>query len=180
MVEIPESGAPAPGRRVFFALVPDAATRARIARATKDAVGSSGGRPVGKDRYLATIVFLGSLTPAGVDVALAVPPIAVGAFDLSLDTLGSFENGGVLWIGPATIPPELAALEQRLWAALEERGFIREEREYRPHVTLARRGRRAVESQVEPIPWRVEELALVESLPDGRNVHYEVLQTWPL
>ena len=30
------------------------------------------------------------------------------------------------------------------------------------------------------MPWRVTELALVESLPDGRNVHYEVLETWPL
>ena len=57
-----------------------------------------------------------------------------------------------------------------------ERGFIREERIYRPHVTLARRAR-PVEAEVEPVEWHVAELALVESLPDGRNVHYEVLET---
>jgi hypothetical protein len=34
--------------RVFFALWPDDATRAAISRATRAAVGSSGGRPVAK------------------------------------------------------------------------------------------------------------------------------------
>ena len=56
---------------------------------------------------------------------------------------------------------------------------MREPRIYRPHVTLARRAR-AVTDAVDGVPWHVESLALVESLPDGRNVHYEVLQTWSL
>jgi 2'-5' RNA ligase len=60
-----------------------------------------------------------------------------------------------------------------------ERGFRADDRVYRPHVTLARRAR-PVEADIEPIRWRVEELALVESFPDGRNVHYEVLERWPL
>jgi len=47
------------------------------------------------------------------------------------------------------------------------------------HVTLARRAR-AIEEVVEPVRWPVRELALVESLPHGKTVHYEVLQTWPL
>ena len=54
-----------------------------------------------------------------------------------------------------------------------------EERIYRPHITLARRAR-PIEAAVEPIHWHVEDLALVESFPDGRNVHYEVLERWPL
>ncbi|HEY9182034.1 MAG TPA: RNA 2',3'-cyclic phosphodiesterase, partial [Gammaproteobacteria bacterium] len=62
---------------------------------------------------------------------------------------------------------------------LAERGFRADERIYRPHVTLARRAR-PVEAEVEPVRWRVEDLALVESFPDGRNVHYEVLERWPL
>jgi hypothetical protein len=46
-------------------------------------------------------------------------------------------------------------------------------------VTLARRAR-PVEVPVEPIAWSVRDLALVESFPDGRNVHYEVLERWPI
>jgi RNA 2',3'-cyclic 3'-phosphodiesterase len=167
------------GRRVFFALWPDAAVRTQLVRATREPVRLSGGRPTAKERLHVTVAFLGALSEPGLEIARGVPPIEVGAFDFVLDELGVFANGGVLWLGARTVPAALTELELRLWAELEGLGFIREERVYRPHVTLARRAR-AVEGQVAPVEWRVTELALVESLPDGRNVHYEVLETWPL
>ncbi len=170
---------PRDSRRVFFALWPDADTRARLARATKDAVRRSGGRPIAKDRFHVTVAFLGNLTPAGLEIASAVPPIRVGAFALVLDTIGAFTASRTLWLGARTAAPALLDLERRLWDALITKGFVREERLYRPHLTLARRAR-PVEVQIVPIEWPVGELALVESLPDGRNVHYEPLRTWPL
>jgi RNA 2',3'-cyclic 3'-phosphodiesterase len=170
---------PRDSRRVFFALWPDAETRARLARATKDAVRRSGGRPIAKDRFHVTVVFLGNLTPAGFEIANAVPPIPVGAFTLVLDTIGAFVSSRTLWLGARSVPPGLVELERRLWEALAANGFMREERIYRPHVTLARRAR-AVDLGVDPIEWPVAELALVESLPDGRNVHYEPLRSWAL
>jgi len=170
---------PRDSRRVFFALWPDADTRARLARATKDAVRHSGGRPIGKDRFHVTVAFLGNLTPAGLEIASAVPPIGVGAFALVLDVVGTFESSRSLWLGARSVPPALTELERRLWDALTAKGFIREERIYRPHVTLARRAR-PVEAEIAPVQWPVSELALVESLPAGRNVHYEPLRSWPL
>jgi len=167
------------GRRVFFALWPDATVRAQLVRATRDAVRLSGGRPVAKDRFHVTVAFLGELSRAGLEVARGVPPIDVGAFDLAFDELGSFANGGVLWLGARSVPAALTELERRLWDDLQGQGFVREERTYRPHVTLARRAR-PVTAEVPPVAWHVSELALVESLPDGRNVYYEVLETWPL
>jgi 2'-5' RNA ligase len=177
--EEPRDDPPRDSRRVFFALWPDAQTRARLARATKDAVRRSGGRPIAKDRLHVTVAFLGNLTPAGLEIASSVPPIAVGAFALALDTIGAFAGSRTLWLGARSVPPALLDLERRLWDALTAKGFIREERIYRPHVTLARRAR-AVDAQIDPVEWPVAELALVESLPDGRNVHYEPLRTWPL
>jgi 2'-5' RNA ligase len=170
---------PRDSRRVFFALWPDDATRTRLARATKDAVRRSGGRPIAKDKLHITVVFLGGLTPAGLAIASAVPPIGVGAFPLTLDRIGTFESSRTLWLGARSVPPALRELEKRLWDALEAEGFIREPRIYLPHLTLARRAR-PVDAEVDPVEWQVGELALVESLPEGRNVHYEVLQTWPL
>jgi RNA 2',3'-cyclic 3'-phosphodiesterase len=170
---------PHDSRRVFFALWPDVETRARLARATKDAVRRSGGRPIAKDRLHVTVAFLGNLTPAGFEIASAVPPISVGAFTLVLDTIGAFLSSRTLWLGSRSVPPGLIELERGLWEALAAKGFIREERIYRPHVTLARRAR-AVEEEIDSIEWRVTELALVESLPDGRNVHYEPLRSWPI
>jgi len=162
---------------VFFALWPDDATRTRIVRASKEAVRRCGGRPVAKDRLHVTVAFLGGLTPAGLEIAAAVPPIGVGAFALTLDRIGTFD--ATLWLGMRSVPTALAELERRLWAALEAQGFVRERRIYRPHMTLARRAR-PVDVEVDAVDWPVSELALVESLPDGRNVHYEVLRTWPL
>jgi 2'-5' RNA ligase len=170
---------PRGSRRVFFALWPDVETRARVARATKDAVRRSGGRPVAKDRFHVTVAFLGNLTPAGFEIASTVPPIPVGAFTLILDTIGAFVSSRTLWLGARSVPPALVELERRLWEALAAKRFMREERIYRPHVTLARRAR-AVDEEIAPVEWPVTELALVESLPDGRNVHYEPLRSWPL
>jgi len=165
--------------RAFFALWPDDATRSAISRATRDAVRASGGRPIAKERLHVTVAFLGELTTAGLDVARAVPPIPVGPFELSLDAIGVWPESKILWLAPTEPPPALGKLEAELWDALVERGFRGEDRIYRPHVTLARRAR-PVEASVEPVRFPVRELALVESFPDGRNVHYEVLERWAL
>ena len=166
--------------RVFFALWPDDATRSAISRATRDAVRASAGRPIAKDRFHLTVAFLGELSGAGLAVARAVPPISVGAFDLTLDALGVWPESKILWLAPSAPPSALGELEARVWDALAEQGFRAEDRTYRPHLTLARRSR-PLEVPVEPVPWSVRDLALVESFPDGsRNVHYEVLERWSL
>ena len=164
---------------MFFALWPDDATRAAISRATRDAVRLSGGRPIAKERLHVTIAFLGELTAAGLEVARGVPPIPVGPFELTFDAVGVWPESKILWLAPSAMPEALSQLEERLWTALVERGFRAEERVYRAHVTLARRAR-PVEVAVEPVSFPVRDLALVESFPDGRNVHYEVLERWAL
>ena len=174
-----ERGARPDRRRVFFALWPDDATRSALVRATKRAVQLGGGRPVAKERLHVTVAFLGQVTDEQLASARAAAPVAVGAFDLTLDLLGVWPQSRVLWLAGRHVPDALNALESELWTRLEPRGFVREERIYRPHLTLARRAR-PVEEDVDPVTWPVTELALVESLPDGRNVHYEVLERWPL
>ena len=97
----------------------------------------------------------------------------------TLDAVGVWPESKILWLAPSSPPDALAELEARLSDALAERGFLAEERVYRPHVTLARRAR-PVDAVVEPVRFPVRDLALVESFPDGRNVHYEVLERWAL
>lgn len=173
------TGAAPDNHRVFFALWPDDATRGAMSRATRAAVQASGGRPIAKERLHLTVAFLGELTGAGLEVARAVPPIAVGPFDVTLDAVGVWPESRILWLAPTSPPPALEELEARLWERLAGQGFRAEDRTYRPHVTLARRAR-PVEVPVEPVRWSVRELALVESFRAQRNVHYEVLERWPL
>ena len=180
MSDAPDSPAERPERhRAFFALWPDDAARAAIVRATRDAVRLSGGRPIAKERLHVTVAFLGEITPAGLEAARSAPPIPVGEFELTLDAVGVWPESRILWLAPSAPPEALFELEGGLWDALATRGFRAEERVYRPHVTLVRRAK-PIETAVEPVRFAVRDLALVESFPEGRSVHYEVLQRWPL
>jgi 2'-5' RNA ligase len=173
-----ESAAPR-RRRIFFALWPDEATRGAISRASRRAVRLSGGRPTAKRNLHITVAFLGMVDQEGLELAATVPPIETGPFDLVLDRLGYFKEARSLWLGPTEPPQALAALEQALWDGLEVVGFEREPRIYRPHLTVARRGR-AVDETVQPVHWNASSLTLVESIPLPRGVHYEPLRDWPL
>lgn len=166
-------------RRVFFALWPDEPTRATLARATRRAVRLSGGRPTARHNLHVTLAFLGGVTAEQLQRALSVPPVEVGSFELTLDTLGFQPRSRVLWLAAGEIPRALTALEQRLWTGLVEQGFDRERRAYRPHVTLTRRGR-AVEEPVKPVTWPVRRLALCESVQTEHGRRYQPLERWPL
>jgi RNA 2',3'-cyclic 3'-phosphodiesterase len=91
-----------------------------------------------------TLKFFGSITERDIRSieetlkekapALAPIPIAVG-------TMGVFPNLSkprVLWVGITTGLKELTEMQAEIEAALETAGFPREERAYRPHLTLGR------------------------------------------
>ena len=168
------------GKRVFVALWPDDAVRNAIEKATRRVVRLSGGRPTAKRNLHITVVFLGAVDEEQLERAASVPPIEVGPIELVLDVQGFFPTPRVLWIGPQHVPPALTALEQSLWDGLEQVGFEREARIYRPHLTLARRARAVTDETASVVHWRADALTLVESVPLHRNVHYEPLRHWPL
>jgi 2'-5' RNA ligase len=176
-------GTPSPGglHRLFFALVPPPAVRARIAQAAAavEQAHPSGGRLLKPDRYHVTLRFLGDFDP--------LPPSLPGAaraagdasklrrFGLRLDHAGSFGRNGVRWLGG---PPNdaLQALWSELGDALARQG-VRVLREgFVPHLTIARDARAPLAHvPIEPISWPVDGFALIESRP-GRP--YEILQRW--
>jgi 2'-5' RNA ligase len=167
----------ASSKRLFFAIVPDPQTRAAIAKATQAAVAASGGRPVSSENLHVTIAFLGTVAANRVGLAASAAPVETGTFTLELGRYG--HNGRVLWLEPLTVPERLVELEKLLWDRLVERGFIRENRAYRPHLTLARKAR-AVEDEPIGIRWAVDALALVESVGGNDGARYVPLQTWRL
>jgi 2'-5' RNA ligase len=91
-----------------------------------------------------TLKFLGSIPPEQVAVIAAAageivhgePPLA-----LSVSGLGAFPNARrprVIWVGIVGEVERLGRLQTRLESALEPLGFPREERSFRPHLTLGR------------------------------------------
>ncbi len=165
--------------RVFFALWPDAATRRALARV---AAGLRLPRPVPEYNLHLTLHFVGNLWLRDLDcMQTAARDLAADPFELVIDCQGFFARPRVGWLGCSEVPPALGELHAALGARLKPCGYRAEKRPYRPHVTVARkltappRG-----APFEPIGWKVDNFALIESRAVDGGVKYEVIETYPL
>jgi 2'-5' RNA ligase len=137
-----------PSRRIFVAVLPDAATRAELVRRQKLLLPHlAKARATAADNLHLTLAFLGMLEEGQVASTLeAMREAAASApaedIDLPLGGLGSFgrEGRAILWQGIALGPGRdaLVKLQANLDAALRSHGFELDDRPYRPHITLAR------------------------------------------
>jgi 2'-5' RNA ligase len=95
------------------------------------------------DRAHITVRFIGHVDDAKAQAirdALA-PPIPVPPFDLTVHGVGAFPPSGglrVVWAGLLAGVEALSAVEQEVSLRLDSCGIPREDRAYRPHLTLAR------------------------------------------
>ena len=107
-----------------------------------------------------TLKFFGNITERDIrSIRDALEPRAraLGPVDLSIGTLGVFPNLNrprVLWVGVTKGMQELAALQAQVETALEAAGFAREERPFRPHLTI---GRMKGERRIDGLDKAVEE-----------------------
>jgi 2'-5' RNA ligase len=175
--------------RLFFAFLPDEATRQRMAEVAAGvrAGHEGGGRLIGAHRYHLTLQFLGDAHQFQADRAAAAQAaageVAAGAFDLRLDRAGSFRNRSIpWWLGCERTPEALQTLFDRLGVALAKRGVrVEGGHQLTPHVTILRDASAHLHPPVavEPIVWRVADFALIHSQLGSRNA-YTVLGQWPL
>jgi 2'-5' RNA ligase len=166
--------------RVYFALWPDAALRASLARAVAPALAGSGGRPVLPDDLHVTLVFLGGVahaalaTLARIGATLAAPAVTV-----TFDRLEWWSGSRALVVAASSPPAPLMELQERLRRRLATAGLRVDEREYRPHLTIAR----GVPARPSPVPspsivWPVGAIALVESVGGASGARYRPLALW--
>ena len=91
-----------------------------------------------------TLKFLGNISPDRVEkITEAIGQACEGmdSFNLESDELGGFPNLGqprVLWVGIHGEIEKIKLLQSRIDGHLVDLGFKREEREFTPHITLAR------------------------------------------
>lgn len=174
--------------RLFFALVPDEALRARMAQATADLVAAQpgAGRRLRPRRYHMTLRFLGgfdALAPSLLDsLRASADGLRAARFTFHLDRAGSFRNRSVpWWLGCAELPPGLAALQGALEQALQGSGVpLAAAPAFVPHVTVVRDADRPLQTRpIEPLEWPVTAFSLVHS--DATAGHaYTRLSSWPL
>jgi 2'-5' RNA ligase len=178
----------AEGHRLFFALLPDADTRSRLARvATALRADRPGWRAhwIHPDRYHATLHFLGNYPSFRPDLVAAARTAAqivhAAPFEWTLDHAASFPGRRPPCVLRCSAVP--GALQQ-LWHALHHALALagqgdRLANDFIPHVTLAY----GEEALAEPVAvatvrWQAEDFALLHSVT-GQGDH-QILGRWPL
>lgn len=170
-------------KRLFFALWPDAEIRRRLAEVAELLPEASCRRTPVENLHL-TLVFLGnvpdSVIPALKDGANRLR-LQIPGFELRLERNGWWKRSGIAWLAPERTPPPLLSLVGELRRLGKQAGLSIEERDYRPHLTLARKLKREPGPlRFEPLHWQVRDFCLVESVPHSQGANYQPVQSWAL
>jgi len=176
-----------PGRMhsLFLAVLPEPADAARLhahARHVEEQLGFAG-RPLDADRLHVTLHALGAhaAEPPQAEIdrwCRAAAAVRLAPFDVVFDRVATFGGRDHPCVFTSTEDAGLLELHQVLGIALANTGERVARQPVAPHMTLSWRGRRIAETAIEPVRWRVGQLALVDSHL-GEHVH-EVLGRWPL
>jgi 2'-5' RNA ligase len=160
--------------RLFIGLWPHGRVRDELAGWRDAWRWPAAAAPVPTEKLHMTLHFLGDVPLARIGAlgdALALP---FSAFELTLGRPALW-HGGVAVLELDEAPAGLLALHHAIGAALDTVGVARDQRPYRPHVTMARRAGAAVAPQSTPsLPWRVEQFSLMAS----RGGVYEVVRAY--
>ena len=158
--------------RLFYALWPDATTRAALAAWQARLPG----KPVRADKLHLTLAFLGqrpaSDLPALLDILAHLP---ARAMPLLFDHASLFTKLALAWAALAQPSPALLDLRAACMQRLAEQGLAPrfEHDRFTPHVTLARQAPPPAIDDFAPIAWLADELVLVESLKSSGD--YRIL-----
>ena len=139
-----------------------------------------------------TLKFLGDVSQDDllVRVTEALEPVRDrhGPFVAESSGFGAFPSASrarILWAGIGEGSEPLRALAKDVEASLEPLGFGREDRVYRPHLTLGRARSRPVVLEATGSPstvpgFSVRHVELVRSVPDSAGATYSTLATYAL
>jgi 2'-5' RNA ligase len=167
-------------------------------RANESRFSDSFGRWTSETNLHLTLRFFGSIDEREV-IAIAgkIQSVAAGVepFTVAPGLLGCFPNPSrprILWIGFEGANENLVTLESRLRGATVRFGQAPEERPFHPHLTLARlkaptrRDRDEITeiigqgAPIGAIPWRIDRVELIRSLPQPGGSIYTELAALPL
>ncbi len=166
--------------RLFFALWPDDEVRAGLERWSRELHALCGGRTTRPENLHVTLAFLGSVEEARVaEVERAAGEVAPRAVSLVLDQPGYWKHNRIAWAGASTVPPGLDAFVAELRSALARSRVGFDAKGFVSHVTLLRDAREPkAMPALDPIPWKVDGFALVQSVTLPRGSRYEIRRSW--
>jgi RNA 2',3'-cyclic 3'-phosphodiesterase len=175
--------------RLFVAVEVGEEDRLALAAWGAQAVGADGGmRVVDPAQIHLTLAFLGHRPLDEIE------PLSALVTNRDASAPPALRTAGALWLSPRrphvlTVAVEdvdgrLATVHDAVWTGLEDLGFERERRRFRPHLTVARvrHGWTAPSHELPPTParaLRAEALVLFRSWLGGGPARYEALARAP-
>ncbi len=168
--------------RLFFALWPEDPIRQALYKASRASVEATDGKPVSPSNFHITLAFLGQLDPEAAERAHSVAAsVKSEPFQMELDHLGHWLEPQVLWCGVSRVPAAARALADGLRQRLMDVGLKLDTKPFVPHVTLARKVRRAaVLGSIGPLAWAAKDFVLIRSLTRESGSEYSPLATYAL
>jgi 2'-5' RNA ligase len=165
---------------MFFALWPDDAVRAQLAHWSRGLHAVCGGRPTRDENLHLTLAFLGSVDARRVaEIEAAANEVAPRAVTLVLDRPGYWKHNRIAWAGASVVPLELESMVSELRSALARSHIGFDPKGFASHVTLLRDAREPkAMPALEPIEWRIDGFALVQSMTSPRGSRYEIRKSW--
>jgi 2'-5' RNA ligase len=176
-----------PSRRLFFALWPDAAARAALAAATREALSASSVSAVPPQNLHATLAFLGSVPERRLAQLEALARRVAESFVPPCPVMLQFDELAH-WVGPrilvalcAAESPAARSLADFLKTESQAAGFAPDLKPFHAHVTLARKVERAPGvAMTRAVQWRFDSFALIESRTAANGAAYSVRQSYLL
>jgi len=137
-----------------------------------------------------TLHFFGEISEAVVSRLLEIFEDTLSGFSpflMEYSGLGAFpslKHPRVLWIGVSSGASEIVEIKKSLDQSLREQGIAFDEKEYHPHITIARlpRGHIQLKNPISPISTKdtVKEVNLMESRLKPTGAEYTLVRAFPL
>jgi len=163
--------------RLFVALWPDAAWRARLAAFRDEWRWPPGACPIADTHLHLTLHFIGS-TSRATTAALTARLAQVRTRAVAVRCVGTAVWPGGIAVLTMQGDAPLDALRHEIGCVLVDLGMTLDRRPFAPHVTLARRAARAEPPREVPhLVWRASQFALAESRR-GPPSDYQVIAQW--
>jgi len=169
-------------QRLFFALVPDEATRERIVGVAAALRLEAGSRLVPRNNLHMTLAFVGEVPSPQVPALLQVGgEQRMDPFRLRFADTEYWPKPEVVVAAARTFPDAVLGFWQRLHRDLASHQWALAPKRFRPHVTLARKVPQApVFQAMSSFDWTAREFSLMRSDTSGSEPAYTVVATWPL